>query len=142
MKLPRVYYQELITHCQKGHPYSQANTYYTPLNKRICRLCRYASTRKYIAKHGKARRWYSHYNYAKWRCCNKKAGNYPKYGGRGIQCLLKPSEVKMLWERDRAWLLKRPSIDRIDPDGHYEVRNCRFIELSENSRRGGEGKKS
>ena len=31
--------------------------------------------------------------------------------------------------------MKRPSIDRINNDGHYELSNCRFIEASENIKR-------
>ena len=27
------------THCPKGHPYDEANTYLSPLNKRYCRAC-------------------------------------------------------------------------------------------------------
>ena len=31
--------------------------------------------------------------------------------------------------------MDRPSIDRIDPKGNYELSNCRFIELRENNAR-------
>jgi hypothetical protein len=69
----------------------------------------------------------------KTRCNNPKATRYNRYGGRGIQCLLTLKEVKQLWFRDGADKMKRPSIDRINNDGHYEFSNCRFIETSKNS---------
>ena len=43
--------------------------------------------------------------------------------------------IKKLWFRDKAWLLKRPSIDRKN-GGHYIFQNCRFIELSQNKLHG------
>jgi hypothetical protein len=49
--------------------------------------------------------------------------------------LMSLNDFIYLWERDRASLMKRPSIDRIDGNGNYEIRNCRFIEGSENSER-------
>lgn len=69
------------------------------------------------------------------RCLTPNDNGYKYYGGRGIKCLITAEQVKFLWERDKAHLLKQPSIDRIDPNGHYELSNCRFIELSENARR-------
>jgi len=68
----------------------------------------------------------------KTRCNNSKCKRYKDYGGRGIKCLITQEEVKKLWFRDKAYLLKRPSIDREDNDGHYKYSNCRFIELKEN----------
>ena len=38
------------------------------------------------------------------------------------------SDMKFMWERDKAYLLKCPSVDRIDDSRGYEVDNCRFIE--------------
>jgi len=63
-----------------------------------------------------------------------------KYFARGIRCLISLEEVKSLWIRDKANLLKRPSIDRIN-GGHYKLENCRFIEFRENASRlrGGRG---
>lgn len=49
--------------------------------------------------------------------------------------LLNLEEIKTLWFRDKALLLKRPSLDRIDSSKDYSYQNCRFIELSENVRR-------
>jgi len=69
----------------------------------------------------------------KTRCFNKKAQNYKYYGGRGIKCNISKNELIMLWFRDYAYLLKKPSIDRIDNDGNYEYSNCRFIEMSKNT---------
>ena len=72
----------------------------------------------------------------KTRCENAKVINYKWYGKKGIKCLLSLDDLKFLWKRDKAYLMKRPSIDRIDNDGNYTLENCRFIELSENIRLG------
>lgn len=61
---------------------------------------------------------------------------YARYGGRGIEMRLTLQEIELLWNRDAAGSMKKPSIDRINSDGHYELSNCRFIERQENSRLG------
>ena len=85
--------------------------------------------------------WLNNYQGAKKRCENIKSKKYPRYGGRGIKFLMTMEDFKTLWFRDKAHLLKKPSIDRKNNDGNYELSNCRFIELSENSRLGGKLKK-
>lgn len=40
------------THCPKGHPYDEANTYVRPNGKRDCRTCLTASRRRYRARGG------------------------------------------------------------------------------------------
>ena len=69
------------------------------------------------------------------RCTNPNRKSSSCYVGKGIRCFLSKEDVKELWERDRASTLAKPSIDRIDPKGHYTKENCRFIELAENSSR-------
>lgn len=66
------------------------------------------------------------------RCTNIKRKDYKYYGGKGIKCLITSQEIKELWFRDKAYLMKQPSIDRKDNNGHYEFNNCRFIEMSKN----------
>jgi len=72
---------------------------------------------------------------AKQRCNNPKNKRYHRYGGRGIKFLMTSADFEYLWFRDKAYLMKKPSIDRINNDGNYELSNCRFIELSENIRK-------
>ena len=93
---------------------------------------KYLYNKNWIKNHS----WYSHYNKAEQRCNNPKNNYYYNYGGRGIKFLMTSKDFKYLWFRDKAYLLKRPSIDRIDNDGNYEISNCRFIELVKNIRRG------
>jgi len=68
----------------------------------------------------------------KYRCNNSNCKQHKNYGGRGIKCLITADELKKLWFRDKAYLMKKPSIDRINNDGHYEYDNCRFIEHTQN----------
>ncbi len=79
--------------------------------------------------------WAAVYYAIKGRCERKSQSSYKDYGAKGIKCLITKDEVKYLWFRDNAMKLKKPSIDRIDRKGHYEILNCRFIEMSENVRR-------
>lgn len=53
---------------------------------------------------------------------------------------LKIVDFKELWFRDRAYEMKRPSIDRIDGTKGYIHGNCRYMELSENVGRDKVGK--
>lgn len=67
------------------------------------------------------------------RCGNVNNPRYKNYGGRGIKNFLTKKDLQFLWERDKANLLREPSIDRIDKNWHYELNNCRFIENKLNS---------
>jgi len=82
----------------------------------------------------KTQPWWQSYEQAKRRCLCKVHKNYNRYGGRGIKFLITFEEMGILWYRAKAYLMKRPSIHRINNDGHYEFSNCRFIEMTENSR--------
>lgn len=82
--------------------------------------------KRYMAK----KPWYKSYNKAMGRCM---PGG--KYYIRGIKFLMTVDDFKYLWFRDKAHNLKRPSIDRINGNGHYEISNCRYIELLENTKR-------
>ena len=42
------------------------------------------------------------------------------------------NDLRYLWFRDKAYLMKRPSIDRRDSKGDYTLKNCGYLELSEN----------
>lgn len=54
---------------------------------------------------------------------------------RNLKNSLTPEDLKYLWFRDKGYLMKRPSIDRIDNNGDYIFKNCRYLELSENIRK-------
>ena len=66
------------------------------------------------------------------RCNNPGHTSYRWYGGKGIQNFLTLDDLKMLWHRDGADKMRKPSIERRDADGDYRVSNCHFLELSRN----------
>ena len=72
---------------------------------------------------------------AKQRCNNPKNIAYKYYGGRGVRCYLELADVEFLWVRDKGYELKKATLDRVNPDSHYRLMNCRIIEASENSKR-------
>lgn len=112
--------------------------------KNICKSCNiieskffYKNNKKKISQIYKRNKklipWKFIFKSIKKRCSDKKYENYHRYGGRGIKCLITVDEIKELWFRDRAFEMKRPSIDRKDNDGNYTFDNCEFIEQSLNS---------
>jgi len=69
------------------------------------------------------------------RCNNKNCKDYYRYGKRGIKALITKDEIKELYFRDKAYLMKQPTIDRINNDGNYEIGNCQWLENEENIRK-------
>jgi hypothetical protein len=80
--------------------------------------------------------WYGSYMGTRQRCNNPKNEAYKYYGGRGIKSFLTEKEVEFLWHRDSAINMTKPSIDRINNNGNYELNNCCFIELEINVKKG------
>ena len=91
--------------------------------------------KKYKEEWRKKNPWHTSVWGSKQRCNNKNNPKYKYYGEKGIKFLITFQEVKMLWERDNAKEMGKPSLDRINSEGNYEVNNCRFIELAVNSSR-------
>ena len=86
----------------------------------------------YYKKHWKKFPWIKTYWNIVSRCNYKSHSRYKYYGARGIKCLITKEELKILWFRDKAYNLDKPSIDRKNPDGNYTLENCRYIEMSRN----------
>jgi hypothetical protein len=66
------------------------------------------------------------------RCNTTQHKSSKYYNGKGIQNFLTVKALCALWQMYDAGKMVRPSIDRYNSDGHYEIANCRFVELSEN----------
>ena len=85
----------------------------------------------------KLKPWEKTFCYIEKRCKERKY-----YADKGIKNFLTVKDLGRLWKRDRAFRMKRPSIDRINSNGHYEIGNCRYLELSENIRLGALGNRN
>lgn len=74
---------------------------------------------------------YKSYNTAWHRCNNPKMTGYSYYGGRGIEFRFTSFQEFL----DHVGLKPSPthSIDRIDPDGHYEIGNVKWSTKKEQS---------
>lgn len=64
------------------------------------------------------------------------SGRDPRYDAwEGLECSITAEDLRMMWERDRAAEMEKPSLDRKDARLGYTRDNCRFIEHDLNSRR-------
>ena len=79
--------------------------------------------------------WIINFTDAKQRCTNKNHTAYKYYGGKGIKFELTLKEIKILWLRDNAFEMEKPSIDRKNAKLNYTFDNCRFLEHRINSSR-------
>lgn len=88
-----------------------------------------------VCKHGKSKnnRLYRIWINMKARCLNQKDKHYKDYGGRGIK-------ICKAWQKNyikfEEWALSNGysddlTIDRIDNNGNYEPKNCKFSTVKE-----------
>ena len=75
------------------------------------------------------------YDGIRYRCNNPSAKAYKYYGGRGVRCRITFKEYKQLLQSAGVLFAKGFTIDRIDHNGDYTVKNCQILSRSENSKK-------
>ena len=110
-------------HCKKCRSENQAEYFENNKEKH------YSSIKKYYTDNP----WMQSFRAIQWRCNNPNVSDYKYYGEKGIRNYLSKEDIKFLWFRDKAYEMKKPTIDRENSNKHYILENCRFMEQSENS---------
>jgi hypothetical protein len=88
-----------------------------------------------FARWRKSHPWVRMVEHARRRCnCIDPNGWWPHYGAKGIKCHLIGKQLEEIWIRDGGAMLKKPSLDRINPNFDYANWNVRIIEFKLNSR--------
>lgn len=101
------------------------------------------------------RRGDSAFNTIKQRCTNPNSSSYKYYGAKGVECKLTKQEFKSIYfrtkncevcevklsDKNRRGGKNSRTIDRIDPNSHYEIHNVQVICRSCQSRRANASRK-
>ena len=123
---------KICSKCKERKPLSQFHQIHKNNKSYLyyyCRQCKSKEHKEYLKSHPWAKTFLRILTRTKY----SSSESYERYKNRGGSITL--NDLKTLWFRDKAWLLKRPSIDRIDNDKGYFLDNCRYIELGDNIRR-------
>lgn len=85
---------------------------------------------------GKRPSFYNTWVNMKGRCLRKSHPKFYRYGGRGIKICEDWLDIRKFadWAISSGWK-DGLSLDRIDNDGNYCPENCRWVSVSENSRK-------
>ena len=86
-----------------------------------------------MVKHGMSKsRTYGVWASMVQRCTNEKSSSWKHYGGRGIKVVKRwHSFINFL--KDMGEAPPGLELDRIDPDGNYTPKNCRWVTRKENA---------
>lgn len=105
-----------------------------------CRTCvNRELNEKYTKKHGMSRTSiYKIWTAMLQRCENQKCSAYKHYGERGIQVCERWHKFENFFE-DMGERPQSKTLDRIDNEGNYEPKNCRWISHKENCNNKGYG---
>lgn len=89
-----------------------------------------------LAANGKKTSLYRSWQGMKQRCLNQNHPKYHRYGGRGVKVCDEWLDIRGFsnWAFQNGWK-NGMSIDRVDNDGDYCPENCRWVSVSENSKK-------
>jgi len=86
-------------------------------------------------KHGmKGTRVYRTWSHMKGRCNNPNDAAYKHYGARGIRVCKRWESFQNFWEDMKDGYKENLSLDRIDVNGNYDKKNCRWVEFSKQAK--------
>lgn len=126
--------------CDCGQSTVKMGKYLTSGDTRSCgcdqRAMRQRGNPKYAdtIAHRDHRREYTIWRSMKSRCLVKSSSNYRFYGAKGVTVCEAWRDDFAAFYRDMGPCPENYTLDRIDPFGHYEPANCRWLSWDEQHR--------